>query len=604
MAGDGTVTATLVPRGDADGAEDLLRMGQAAIAGALLAVDPRGLGGAILLRPTHDAARRWCSRLHEAMGARISRRLPINATEDRVLGGMDLAATLARGERVVMRGVLAESDQGIVVAPLAERLLPSTTSALCDALDCGEVRLERDGIAARHAARIALIALDETAEDPGDVQVASSLMDRLAFVLQLPVGEDDSWWPGASDVVEARALLPRIDGTTAARDLSRLADALGVVSLRAVLQAVRCARACAALDGRRVVTADDVTVAARLVLAPRATRIPPSPEPPPEVPPDDPNTSPADHDDGPSSNNPKRALPDEVMLEAIRAFLPPDLLASAEDTRGRRARSAGRRGRESNGGARGRQLRAEAGRPSAGRTLDPVATLRVAAPWQRVRRAEHVRAGRPESNTLDVRGDDLRIRRFKQQSGTTTIIAVDASGSMAMQRLAEAKGAVELLLAQTYVRRDKVALVAFRGAEATLLLPPTRALARAKRLVAALPGGGGTPLASAIDVVHGVAIGALREGQEVIALWLTDGRANIARDGTPGRARATDDAMRAARAFRALDVAAVFIDTSPRGEGAARELSRELGGRYIPLPSAQAQDVARCITQSRRGVEG
>lgn len=604
MTSDGTVTDTLLSSGDADGAEDLLRSGQGAIAGALLAVDPRGLGGAILLRPTHEAARRWCGRLHDAMGARVSRRLPINATEDRVLGGMDLAATLARGERVVMRGVLAESDEGIVVAPLAERLLPSTTSALCDALEAGEVRLERDGIAARHAARITLIALDETAEEVGEVQVASSLADRLAFVLQLPVGEDDGWWPDASEVVAARALLPVIDGTSAVRDLSHLADALGVTSLRAVLQAVRSARACAALDGRRVVTADDVTVAARLVLAPRATRVPPSPDEPPDSPPDDAEPPPTEGNDGDSSNNPQQGLPDEVLLEAIRAFLPPGLLSAADDSRSRRARSAGRRGRESNGGARGRQLRAEAGRPSAGRTLDPIATLRVAAPWQRARRAERVRDGRSAGSSLDVRRDDLRIRRFKQQSGTTTIIAVDASGSMALQRLAEAKGAVELLLAQTYVRRDKVALVAFRGAEATLLLPPTRALARAKRLVAALPGGGGTPLASAIDVVHGVAIGALREGQDVIALWLTDGRANIARDGTPGRGKAMEDATRAARSFRSLGVSAVLIDTSPRGEGAARDLAREFGGRYVPLPSAQAQDVARCVTQSRRGVDG
>ncbi len=597
------VTASPLSTGDLDGAEDFLRLGQGAIAGALLAVDPRGLGGAILLRPTHEAARRWCARLHDAMGARVSRRLPINATEDRVLGGMDLAATLARGERVVMRGVLAESDGGIVVAPLAERLLPSTTSALCDALDGGEVRLERDGIAARHAARIILIALDESAEELGDVQVASSLTDRLAFVLQLPVGQDDGWWPDASEIAAARTLLPTIDARSAARDLSHLADALGVVSLRAVLQAVRCARACAALDGRQVVTRDDVTIAGRLVLAPRATRVPPSPEQPPEAPPDQVEPPPTDGDEGESTNNAQQELPNEVLLAAIRAFLPPDLLGSANDSRGRRARSAGRRGRESNGGARGRQLRAEAGRPSAGRTLDPIATLRVAAPWQRVRRAERIRDGRSAANSLDVRRDDLRIRRFKQQSGTTTIIAVDASGSMALQRLAEAKGAVELLLAQTYVRRDKVALVAFRGAEATLLLPPTRALARAKRLVAALPGGGGTPLASAIDVVHGVAIGALREGQEVIALWLTDGRANIARDGTPGRAKAMEDATRAARSFRTLGVSAVLIDTSPRGEVSARDLAREFGGRYIPLPSAQAQDVARCVTQSRRGVD-
>lgn len=170
---------------------------------------------------------------------------------------------------------------------------------------------------------------------------------------------------------------------------------------------------------------------------------------------------------------------------------------------------------------------------------------------------------------------------------------------MALQRLAEAKGAVELLLAQTYVRRDKVALIVFRGERAVLLLPPTRALARAKRLLAALPGGGGTPLASAIDVVHATALQAMREGQDVVAVWLTDARANIARDGTPGRPRALEEARRSAIAFRELGQSAVMIDTSPRGEAAARELSSALGARYVPLPSAQARDVARCVRESR-----
>ena len=453
--------------------------GEAALAGALLAIDPEGLGGAVLLRPTHAAARHWTERLRDAMGALAMRRLPINATDDRVLGGMDLAATLSSGQRVVMRGVLAESDGGIVVVPLAERALPSTVSALGDALDGGEIRVERDGIAARHAARVAVVALDETADGAGDVQVAASLTDRLAFQLQLPVGAQDAWWPDVADVRAARGRLPVIDGSGAARDLSALADALGITSLRAVVLAVRAARAHAALEGRECIAREDVEVAVRFVLAPRATRVPSFPEPPPDAPEEAEPPPPSDEEDaGDSTNTAQQGIPDDVLLEAVRALLPPDILATAAAASKRRARSAGRRGRESSGGDRGRQLRAEAGRPNAGRRLDPVATLRVAAPWQRVRRAERIRDGRPAAGATDVRRDDLRIRRYKRQSGTTTIIAVDASGSMAMQRLAEAKGAVELLLAQTYVRRDKVALVAFRGAKATLLLPP-RAHSRA-----------------------------------------------------------------------------------------------------------------------------
>jgi len=599
------VTAPVAPTaasgedGD-DGGTSVVAAGLATLAGALLAVDPNGLGGAILLRPTHEAARAWAAHLREAMGAGTPlRRLPINATDDRVLGGLDLAATLATGRRVVMRGVLAETDGGILVMPLAERAMQSTVSALTEALDMGEVRVERDGIAACHAARLTVVALDETGEAIGDVQVAAPLVDRLAFHLVLPYGRDDGWWPSADDVSAARALLPCVDGAGAARDLCALADALGIASLRAVVLAVRAARAHAALAGRDTVVTEDVEVAAQLVLAPRATRLPPPPDAPPdEAPPPEPPPSEEQHE-GDDSTQATDGIPDEVLLEAVRALLPPDVLEAAAGAAKRRAQSAGRRGRESNGGERGRQLRAAPGRLEGGRKLDPVATLRTAAPWQAVRRLERSREGSAVNGTLEIRRDDFRIRRYKRQSGTTTIIAVDASGSMAMQRLAEAKGAVELLLAQTYVRRDKVALVAFRGDQATLLLPPTRALARAKRLIAALPGGGGTPLASAIEVVHATASGAMREGQDVVAVWLTDARANIARDGTPGRARAMDDARRAAQAFRSLGQTAVMIDTSPRGEAAARELAVALGGKYIPLPSAQARDVARAIKDAR-----
>lgn len=585
-----------------EGGPAVVAEGLATLAGSLLAVDPRGLGGAVLLRPTHDAARAFASRLREAMGPSTPlRRLPVNATDDRVLGGLDLAATLATGRRVVMRGVLAECDGGVLVMPLAERTMAGTISALSDALDSGEVVLERDGVAARHDARLTVLALDETGEAIGDVQVSPALADRLAFHLVLPyVIDPDAWWPSHEEVEAARAKLSTVDGSRAAPDLCALADALGIDSLRAVVLAMRAARANAALAGRDAVSAEDIEVAAQLVLAPRATRLPPPPESPPEPPPPPSEPQqPSEPREGEDSSSQAQGIPEEVLLEAVRALLPPDLLEAAAKSTRRRAHSAGRRGRESTGGERGRQLRSAPGRLESGKRLDPIATLRAAAPWQPVRRRDREAANRASAGSLDVQRDDFRIRRYKRQTGTTTIIAVDASGSMALQRLAEAKGAVELLLAQTYVRRDKVALIAFRGEKATLLLPATRALARAKRMLAGLPGGGGTPLASAIELVHATALNALREGQDVVAVWLTDARANIARDGTPGRVRAMDDAKRAARAFRRLGQVAVMIDTSPRGEAAARDLSLALGGKYVPLPSAQAREVARAVSTAR-----
>jgi magnesium chelatase subunit D len=207
-----------------------------------------------------------------------------------------------------------------------------------------------------------------------------------------------------------------------------------------------------------------------------------------------------------------------------------------------------------------------------------------------------------------VRRDDFRVRRLVERRGTTTIFAVDASGSAALHRLAETKGAVELMLAESYARRDRVSVVAFRGAGAQVLLPPTRALARAKRALGALAGGGGTPLAAGIDAACGLALAARREGSRAVVVFLTDARANVARDGGGGRARAEADAVDAARRLRASGCAALLVDTSPRGEPFARRLALELGGRYEPLPypeshavSGLARALAAAPTGERRG---
>jgi magnesium chelatase subunit D len=168
------------------------------------------------------------------------------------------------------------------------------------------------------------------------------------------------------------------------------------------------------------------------------------------------------------------------------------------------------------------------------------------------------------------------------------VFVVDASGSAALHRLAEAKGAVELLLAECYVRRDRVALVAFRGQQAELLLPPTRSLVRAKRGLAGLRGGGGTPLASAIDQAATL-VGALqRQGDSVLVVFLTDGRANVARDGSAGREAAEAQALEAARHLAQLPAAALLVDTSPRPQAQARALAAAMSATYLPLPHADA----------------
>jgi magnesium chelatase subunit D len=198
-----------------------------------------------------------------------------------------------------------------------------------------------------------------------------------------------------------------------------------------------------------------------------------------------------------------------------------------------------------------------------------------------------------------VKAEDFHVARIRQKSATTTVFVVDASGSSALHRLAEAKGAVELLLNDCYVRRDQVAVIAFRGRQAELLLPPTRSLVCAKRRLSGLPGGGGTPLASALDAAAALVDALQRKGQSPTVVLLTDGRANVARDGSGGRERAQDDAMQSGRLLAALGAPLLLIDTSPKAQREAAELARAMRANYLPLPYAGAAQLAASVSAAQ-----
>ena len=226
-------------------------------------------------------------------------------------------------------------------------------------------------------------------------------------------------------------------------------------------------------------------------------------------------------------------------------------------------------------------------------------TLRAAAPWQKLRQRQQAPTD-GQKQRIVVRKEDFHVTRFRQSGQTTTVFVVDASGSSALNRLAEAKGAVELLLADCYVRRDSVAVLAFRGQTAELILPPTRSLARAKRSLAGLPGGGGTPLAHAIDAAILLADQLRKKGETPIVVLLTDGKGNIARDGSPGRAQAATDALAAATEMRLRGFSTLLVDTSPQAQDAAKNLAQAMGAQYLALPYAGANS----LNQAVRAVAG
>jgi magnesium chelatase subunit D len=357
------------------------------------------------------------------------------------------------------------------------------------------------------------------------------------------------------------------------------------------------ARAAAALGGRVTVTDQDAIAAARLVLAPRATVQPVEIAPgPPER--NDTNEGQGDGERSDAQSRMDQPLSD-IVLAACLAAMPAGLLAQLATRKLSKsgARTAGRAGALAASRQRGRPIGTRAGALRAGARLNLIDTLRAAAPWQKLRHRD-VSPELPER--VIVTPDDFRITRFRHRAETTTIFVVDASGSAALARLAEAKGAVELVLADCYVRRDKVALIAFRGTTAELLLPPTGSLVRAKRCLAGLPGGGGTPLATALDAAAALADALRRKGQTPAIILLSDGRANIARDGTSGRAAAETDALAASRMLRADSVACVVVDTSPRPAPDAKRLAAEMGALYLPLPYANAATLSRAV----RGVAG
>lgn len=598
---------------------------QAALAAALFAVDPAGLGGIALRALPGPVRDQWLEDTRELFPAGMPRRkIPLHVSDGRLLGGLDLAATLRAGRPVAEHGLLAEADGGVVELAMAERVRGSPVSYLCNALDSGEVVLERDGLALRSAARIGVVALDEGSDE--DERLADALIDRLAFLVDLnPVGVremgDLPYTPEA--VAAARARLARVTIADAQVDaLCETALALGIHSLRSSLQAVRAARVAAALDGAETVANEHVTLAARLVLGPRATQIPYL-EPPDSEPPPPPPEEPDDQDDkGDSEQQEQRddPLADQV-LEATKAAIPQDLLDRLRlgQLRRSKVRSSGKAGMVQQSNMRGRPSGVRRGDLRPGDRLNVIETLRAAAPWQRVRRAERgreqgprakgqspaalgarpsaLRSKRPEPRMprVEVRKDDFRIQKFKHRSETTAIFIVDASGSAALHRLGEAKGAVELLLADCYVRRDRVALVAFRGQTAELLLPPTRSLVRTKRCLADLPGGGGTPLASGIEAGLALADAVKRRGGTPLLVLLTDGRANVARDGKGGRPKAGEDALTMARLVRAAGIASLVVDTSPHPQPQARELAGAMDANYLPLPHADAAKLTEAV---------
>jgi len=562
---------------DAPQAEE--RWQRANLALACFALDPAALGGIWLRARVGPVRDRFLKGFDLAVRGKSVSRLHPDIGDDALFGGIDLAATLGGGTVTRTAGLL--DHPGVLILPMAERAKPRLAARLARALD------DRKGLS--------LLALDEGAGP--EERIPESLADRLAIHLDLgdvPLSDAPELQLDTDALVEARRVLPHVTvPDTTISDLAQVAFRLGITSLRAPLQALALARASAALTGETEVDESDLLTAVELVLAPRATQMPEAPaeeEPPEPEPPQDDDT-PQDSDENSETEDDTPHIPAEMMLEAARAMLPPDLLAQMEAGRAaRNAASASGTGAAKKGNRRGRPLPSRAGRLGSDTRVDLVATLRAAAPWQPLRRQTT-----GQNDRLHIRMSDVRVRQYEERSDRAIIFVVDASGSAALARLAEAKGAIELLLSEAYARRDHVALVAFRGDGADILLPPTRSLVQTKRRLGQLPGGGGTPLASGLKAALELAGLAQGKGMTPSIALLTDGRANVDLSGVANRARAAEDSRLMARAIRARGLSGLVIDTGLRPTRGLDELARDMGVPYLPLPRADARSVSSAV---------
>ena len=596
----------------------------------ILVSNPHGFGGILVRARAGPVRERWLNYLnglaHQAALKTPLRRIPLGISEENFLGGLDLEATLRGGKPIFRSGLLANSDGQILLLPMAERVDRQVASRISAALDQGQLRLEREGQSLVLPCHFGIVALDEGIEL--EEQTNIKLKDRLAFHLRL----DEIHWHdlpenevGLADFDASLQGQAQAQGATNASYkltdeqwliLTEIALQLGVDSVRALHFAAKTASYLAMLQGAEQIGESHLSEAIALVLSPRATQLPSTESSPLEAldetdkeeletdaTPDNIPTEPSEQRTEPSLENPHDEIEplEDSVLEAARAAIPADLLT--ELLKGSLLQNhkglGGKTGTKKIGRLRGRPMGSIAGSPQAGATLSLIDTLRAAAPWQVIRKKQNALLEAPRLNkTIQITKSDLRVRRYQERTQTLTIFAVDASGSAAMHRLAEAKGAVELLLAECYVRRDQVAVIAFRGLGAEIILPATRSLVRAKRSLAEMPGGGGTPLADAIYMVTEVAQNAQRQGLSPAIVFLTDGRANIGRHGVPGRVQAQVDAEQAARFLGQLAIKSMWIDTSSQARIEGEQIAKLIGSMYLPLPQAGAQELSQAVLRS------